>query len=154
MDRGDPGSKPNSNASESLRPDPISNRRVGSGRLRPSQAQPEDFDRDRDRDRDRERDRDRDRRFDNDTRYGFRGERSGRDWGAPPGRNDLRGGRGGKMDPRGNGPGNRRARDNVPEWMDAPVNQDDLMELRGFDDSPEKEAKSKQENILKCFWSH
>ena len=82
------------------------------------------------------------RRFD-DSRYGFRGERDqrgprDREWGAP-GRNDRLdrgGGRGGL-----NSRGGRRPRDNVPEWMDAPVNQDELMELRGFDDSPEKEAK-------------
>ena len=44
--------------------------------------------------------------------------------------------------------GRREPRDSVPEWMDVPVNQDDMMELRGFDDSPEKEVKPKKETKL------
>ena len=144
------GNDKSSNNAESLRPDTITgSRRVGSGRIRPSQGQNEDFDRERGGERADHRDRDRDRRFD-DSRYGFRGERDqrgprdprdrerDREWSAP-GRNDRLdrgGGRGGL-----NSRGGRRPRDNVPEWMDAPVNQDELMELRGFDESPEKEAK-------------
>ena len=42
---------------------------------------------------------------------------------------------------RGSNRGSRRNEE--PEWMSAPINQDDMMELKGFDDSPEKEAKSK-----------
>ena len=149
------GSDPSKSSSESLRPDTIAaSRRVGSGRIRPSQPPPEDFDRDRgDRERGDHRDRDRDRRFDQDSRYGFRGDRErgglrDREWGPPPARNDrLGGGRGAKMEPRGAG-GRRGPRDSVPEWMDAPVNQDDMMELRGFDDSPEKEVKPKKETKL------
>ena len=38
-------------------------------------------------------------------------------------------------------------RSEEPEWMTATINQDDTFELKGFDDSPEKEAKG--ERILK-----
>jgi len=61
------------------------------------------------------------------------------------------GGRGGGRD-YGNGRdhghryGQRRSETEEPEWMSESVNQDELMELHGFDDSPEKES-SAEHNI-------
>ena len=85
----------------------------------------------RNRDRDRDRDRDRGGWYDRGD-Y----EQTGR------------GGRGGgsrnmnSMNMRKNDTRSRmRARDIEPEWMNAPVNQDETFDLRGFDDSPEKEEK-------------
>ena len=48
----------------------------------------------------------------------------------------------------GRGRGGRYGKDVEPEWMSAPVDQDNLMELKGFDDSPEKEVKG---NFLAPF---
>ena len=150
----------------SLRPDSMSNsgsRRVGSGRIRPSASASEDYDvsgssrgegprggrgsnyGDRgdtasesrygfNRDRDRgERVSDRDRGwYDRDYDKGGRGGRnmtSSRP-GQPPDSRKDRGHRGSR-------------RNEEPEWMSAPINQDDMMELKGFDDSPEKETQGK-----------
>ena len=152
-----------------------SSRRVGSGRILSREPRgPTDYDHDqrgggdsRDRDRDRfnegssssdrygfgrNRDRDRDRNRDWYDRGG--------DFDGPPNRGDRsgdRGGRGGgsradrgssrnKNEPRGRGGGGRYARDVEPEWMSAPVNQDETFELKGFDDSPEKEVEKKRSN--------
>jgi len=46
---------------------------------------------------------------------------------------------------RGSNRGSRRNEE--PEWMSAPINQDDMMELKGFDDSPGKEAKTFRSDI-------
>ena len=107
----------------------------------------------------RNRDRDRDRNRDWNDRY----DRGGGDFDGPPNRGDRsgdRGGRGGsrndrgtsrnKNEPRGRGGGQHRdaryARDVAPEWMSEPVNQDETFDLRGFDDSPEKEVEKKKPN--------
>lgn len=133
---------------ESMRP-PAENRRVGSGRIRPSSNQIEDYEPNRNRnnyssDNSRE-----------ESRYGF-GNRGGPDRGNWYDRDrdsyDKRGGR--NMNPRDRRdqmpPRKGRARDAEPEWMSAPVNQDDMMELKGFDESPEKETRGKDLSIH-CF---
>ena len=137
----------------SLRPDTISNssRRVGSGRIL-SRDRPSEFDhdqrfnegsdrygfnrnRDRDRDRDRDRNRDRDRDW-YDRDYDQTGSRGG----GRGGSRSMNSMNSRKNEPRSN---MRRShtRESEPEWMSAPVNQDETFELKGFDDSPEKEEK-------------
>ena len=58
-----------------------------------------------------------------------------------------RGGGRGRDDHKRGGGGRREAEE--PEWMSAPVNQDELMELRGFDESPEKEPNAEPQKKLK-----
>merc|ERR1712223_203647 len=141
-------------ASLSLRPDTISNssRRVGSGRILSREPRgPTDYDHDqrgggdsRDRDRDRNRDwYDRGGDFDGPPNRGDRsGDRGGRGGGSRADRGTSRN----KNEPRGRGGGGRYARDVEPGWMSAPVNQDETFELKGFDDSPEKEVEKKRSN--------
>lgn len=117
-------------------------RRVGSGRIRPSTtANNDDFD---------------NRRpgnyHDSDSRFGgFRGgerpsDRGWYDQRNNPGMDRRNMGASRKlMSDRDHGGLGRkpRHRDSEPEWMSAPVDQDDMMELKGFDDSPEKETRGK-----------
>ena len=155
---GGGNTKPEPNLS--LRPDSISNsaRRVGSGRIL-SRDRPNDFDHEQrynegssdrygfNRNRDN-RDRDRGNWYDRDfdqTRGGG-SERGGRS-GAGRGMND-RSMNSRKNDSRSNT--NRRSnRDSQPEWMDAPVNQDETFELRGFEDSPVKEPEPEPQILHK-----
>ncbi|TRY70753.1 hypothetical protein TCAL_07343, partial [Tigriopus californicus] len=169
------------NSSEiSLRPDPSSNRRLGSGRFSgrqeaverlvdghrrlddrhggyydPDDAPPRPrrvivLDRDRSRERlsDRNDRGDRNYRWNNYERYGDNG---------PPGSKhhqprsfnqapiNLRNLKNERPERRG---GSRfpRREESEPEWMSAQVEQGELMELRGFDDSPEKERPPRSEN--------
>lgn len=116
-------------------------RRVGSGRIRPSTtaAGSDDFD---------NRGRGPGNYHDSDSRFGSGFQRGG---------DRVPSDRGGWYDQRGSSNMDRRnvgssrnhlgmgrkprQRDIEPEWMSAPVNQDDMMELKGFDDSPEKETR-------------
>ncbi len=141
-------------------------RRIGSGRILSRGDREQDFDRaggprrgaeDR---FDRFHGRDRDDRYGGEDRRGehFRGgDRRDRDRWDRDERFDRRGaafqgGRGGmrpdKMDRRmGDRPGGRYGQrrseggGDEPEWMSVSVDQDEMMELRGFEDSPEKERK-------------
>ena len=156
-------------ASLSLRPDTISNssRRVGSGRILSREPRgPTDYDHDQRGGDSRDRGFNQRDEGSSSDRYGFGRNRDrdrdrNRDWYdrggdfEPPNRGDRSGdrGRGSRTDrgtsrknePRGRG-GGRYARDVEPEWMSAPVNQDETFELKGFDDSPEKEVEKKRSN--------
>lgn len=111
------------------------------------------LDRDRDRSRERLNDRnadrgDRNNRWNNYERYGDAGGSAGskhhqaRNFHQPP--ISLRNLKNERPERRG---GSRfpRREENEPEWMSAQVEEGELMELRGFDDSPEKERQPRSE---------
>jgi len=90
----------------------------------------------------------------NERDQGRRGGQYDRDkrWGAndrdgyPRKGADLRGGRGGLTDRfekrGGRSYGRRSDGDNEPEWMNVSIEQGEMMELRGFEDTPEKDQKN------------
>ena len=83
------------------------------------------------------------RRNNNEDRwYSRRDERDDFNGGPRRGMNnrDDRGGRGGRF-----GGGSYREAEE-PEWMSTTCVQGELMELRGFDDSPEKEVRGQQQH--------
>ena len=152
----------------SLRPDPNSSKRVGSGRII-NRDRGGESDRDRDRDGFYRRSEDRfDRGFGGpgarrggglrglDDRYDMYSQRPAdpRNSGGNH-RSDRGGSRGGFNDRYGgSGISERRSRlpygrsnESEPEWMSVPVDQEDVMELRGFEDSsPEKESGGETKN--------